>query len=432
MKTFIKNGRLIDPSTNIDGFFDILTNGEKIEAIEPRGSITPTTDITIDATDKIISTGFIDLHVHFREPGLTHKEDLVSGAKAAIAGGFTTVCCMANTKPVIDTPELVSWIKNRSKEIGLAEIVPIPALTLGQLGEQLSPMKELSRAGAVAFSDDGGGTVMNSKIFQSGLIMAKELNLAVINHCEDSNLVAGGVMNAGLTSLKLGLNGNPDEAEAKHIERDIELARKTGGHLHIAHLTTKKGVELVRRAKNDGVNVTAEVTPHHLTLTENDILKNPYNTNFKMAPPLRREEDVEALKLGLLDGTIDIFATDHAPHAFEEKSLPFSKAPFGIIGLETALPIYLMLVENEVLSLKQLVSKLSAMPANILGRGEHCVKKGNLANLTIFDVNYSYTINAKNNFSKSYNTPFDGLNVKGRVLEVFVNGKHVLKQGEMV
>lgn len=428
MKIFIKNGHLIDPSSERDGFFDILISGEKIEAVERKGSISPTTDIIIDAKGRIISPGFIDLHVHFREPGFTHKENLESGAMAAIAGGFSTLCCMANTNPVIDTPELVNWIKMRSSELGLAEIAPIAALTRGQKGEVLNDLEKLALSGAVAFSDDGGGTVMNRELMKSGLSKAMTLNLPVINHCEDSDLVSGGVMNEGNISLKLGLIGNPSEAEAKHIERDINLAKETLSHLHVAHLTTKRGVELVRKAKMDGVNVTTEVTPHHLTLTENDIAKRPYDTNLKMAPPLRREEDIEALRSGLVDGTIDIFATDHAPHSFEEKSLSFTKAPFGVIGLETALSIYLTLVEKGILSLNQVIDKLTTSPAKILKR-RHSINKENPATITIFDPSFSYKINAKESFSKSFNNPFDGWSVKGKVMDVFINGKHLFKNG---
>ncbi|OGQ36418.1 MAG: hypothetical protein A3F16_05950 [Deltaproteobacteria bacterium RIFCSPHIGHO2_12_FULL_43_9] len=468
MKILIKNGHLIDPSSDLDGLFDILISGEKIEDVIPsakrvgdlpcrteipsvaslprddvkrhceearRRSFTAfrtgsaISDVVLDATNLIISPGFIDLHVHFREPGFTHKETLESGARCAIAGGFSTVCCMANTKPVVDTPELVKWIKERSREIGLAEILPVAALTIGQQGSKLTAMEPLAKAGAAAFSDDGGGGVINYQIMKEGLLRAKKLNLPVIDHCEDPNLVADGVMNAGKVSLQLGLAGNPADAETLQIERDIKLAKETGSHLHIAHLTTKGGVELIRRAKMDGVNVTTEVTPHHLTLSENDITKRPYDTNLKIAPPLRKEEDVEALKAGLMDGTIDIFATDHAPHSFDEKSLPFSMAPFGVTGLETALPIYLTLVEKGILSLRQVVEKLSSAPAKLLGKKDHSIKKGGRATLTIFDPSASFTINAKNSFSKSLNNPFDGWKVKGRVLDVFINGKHLFKNG---
>lgn len=431
MRLVIKSGRVIDPANDMEGIFDILIEGGRIARIEKDIKVTnrktePSSVTVINAEGKIVVPGLIDMHCHLREPGYEYKETIATGTKAAAAGGFTTICCMPNTEPVNDNRSVTDFIITQAKKEGMADVLPIGAITKGRKGEELAEIGELVEAGCIAISDDGS-PVMNSGIIRIGLEYAKAFGIPVISHCEDRNLSAEGVMNEGLVSTELGLLGIPSVSEEVMVARDLLLAELTKGRIHIAHVSTIGSVRLIREAKERGIKVTAETCPHYFTLTEEEV--RGYNTNAKVNPPLRTHRDVEAIKIGLKDGTIDIITTDHAPHAVQEKEVEFNFAPFGIVGLETALPLCLRLVEEGVLTLKDVIAKLTTNPAKILGLKKGSLAVGSEADITIIDIEKSLVIDPDLFRSKGKNSPFAGWKVKGAVITTIVGGKVVYQLG---
>ncbi|MBI3752743.1 MAG: dihydroorotase [Deltaproteobacteria bacterium] len=429
-RLLIKGGRVIDPASGIDGLFDVYAVGGKIAAVKPYEpsafSLQPNDWTVIDAAGLVICPGFIDMHTHLREPGYEYKETVQTGAMAAAAGGFTSVACMANTNPVNDNASVTRYILKKAQEEGIVNVFPVGAISSGLKGETLAEIGELKEAGCIAISDDGR-PIVSSGLMRLALEYAKPFNLPVISHCEDAWLAIDGVMNEGFISTKLGLKGIPNAKEDIMVARDIALAELTGGRLHIAHISTKGAVQLVRNAKQNGLNVTAEVTPHHFTLTDEAVIG--YNTNAKMNPPLRTKKDIDAIKTGLQDGTIDAIATDHAPQNSDEKDVEFDKAANGIVGLETALPLSLRLVAEGVMSFNTLIEKLSTNPAKLLGLdSKGSLKVGADADITIVDLNKEWVVDAKELKSKSRNTPFDGWKMKGRVVKTIVSGKVVYEE----
>lgn len=421
---FIVNGRIVDPLKKIDSKLSILVQDGKIRDITDSKKAPSNADV-IDAKGCIVAPGFVDMHVHLREPGHEYKEDIESGTRAASAGGFTTICCMPNTNPVNDTAAVTEFIVDRARTLGTVNVRPIGAITQGLKGEGLADIGDMARAGAVAISDDGF-SVMNAELLRRAMEYAKAFGLLVISHCDDINLHGKGVMNEGHVSTELGLCGIPSAAEEVIVARDIMLAALTNTRLHIAHVSTAGAVALIRQAKADGICVTAETTPHHLTLTEEAVAG--YDTNTKVNPPLRSDNDRHELIRGLVDGTIDAVATDHAPHDITEKENGFQDAAFGMIGLETALPLTLKLVKDRKLTLKRLVEVLSMAPAKILGfEGKGTLAKGADADIVIFDPDAPTTIQSSRFFSKSRNTPFDGMRVLGKVKWTMSSGRVVFK-----
>ncbi len=422
MKLLIKNGHVLDPAAGCDGIFDILIEDAQVAEIAPR--IGPeTADQVIDAAGCYVTPGFIDLHVHLRDPGLTYKETLTTGSQAAARGGFTSICPMPNTKPVTDTPEKIRALLERAKTESVVHILPIGAVTMGQEGEIVTDMKGMAEAGAVGVSEDGK-SVMNSQVYRESMKLAGENGLVVMAHCEDKDLVNGGVMNAGPKAEELGLPGITNGVEDVIVARDILLAKETGAKLHLCHCSTADSVVLTGLGKELGVDVTAEVCPHHFAMCCEEIAED--HGRYKMNPPLRSRADVEALKKGLADGTMDCISTDHAPHGPEEKNCSMTQAAFGIVGLETAFALgYTCLVETGVLSLNRLVELMTAKPAAVLGIDKGCIAKGRTADIAIVDVKESYQIDASSFVSKGKNTPFDGMMVKGRVKATIVDGKIV-------
>lgn len=413
----IKNGQIFDHRTGDLSAGDLLIEGGKITAA---GTNLTAHCPTVDVAGAWVLPGFIDMHVHLREPGQEYKEDLDSGAAAAMAGGFTTVCCMPNTKPAIDTRGLVEYIRKRTQDF-LVTVHPIGAVTKNRQGEELVEMADLFEAGAVAFSDDGDA-VKTGEMMRRALEYSKMLGAPIIEHCEEKSLAEGRHMNEGKMSTRLGIYGIPHVAEEIVVARDILLAAFTGGKLHLAHLSTKGSVEMVREAKRRGISVTAEVCPHHFTLTEDALVS--FDTNLKVNPPLRTKEDVEAVKEGLRDGTIDVIATDHAPHAPHEKEVEFDAAPFGLIGMETAVGlIFRELVTPGVLSVQQVVEKLVLNPTKILQLPNHTFRPGNSAQVTIVDPQKRWKVDAAKLKSKSRNCPFDGWELTGKPLAVYGNSR---------
>jgi dihydroorotase len=379
----------------------------------------------IDCTGKLVVPGLVDMHVHFREPGEEHKETIATGSAAAVAGGFTTVCCMPNTKPPLDSVAAIEFVLRRADEVRLCRVLPIGAVSVGLKHEQLTEMAAMKEAGAVAFSDDGE-PVQDAGFLRKVLAYAKVCDAVVILHCEDKSLTAGGVMNEGLTSLRLGLRGMPKTAEVTSVQRAVELAKLTGSKVHIAHVSTKEAVEVIRRAKEQGVQVTAEVTPHHLTLTEEAV--GDYDTNAKMNPPLRTDEDVVALREALLDGVIDCIATDHAPHAIEEKETTFDDAPFGIVGLETAVGVlWKELVHKANFPLMRLVEAMSTKPCQILGLDGGTLREGSRADVTVIDPDAEWVVQPEKFRSKGKNTPYAGWKLKGKVVMTICGGQVVFR-----
>lgn len=416
----IRGGRIIDPPNGIDAKGDVLLGGGRIVAVNPSGKLRDSADQTFDARDLIVAPGFIDLHVHLREPGQSHKETIATGTAAAAAGGFTSVCAMPNTTPVNDSPEITAWMQADERG-ALVNIFPVAAATLGSLGEKLSDYRALRRAGAVAVSDDGK-PVLDDDLMRKVLQSAARLGMPVIQHAEDTRLTQNGVMNADAVAFRLGLRGMPVAAESGIVERDIELARRAKAHVHVAHLSTAAALQAVRRGKASGVRVTSEVTPHHFTLTDADV--GDYDTRFKMNPPLRSVEDRAAVVVGLRDGSIDAIATDHAPHARHEKEVEFDKAAFGIIGLETALGLAITVLHRKAdIPLSRIVELFSTNPARIIGlKDRGTLAEGAVADLTIFDPKNSWIFEAGKSRSKSRNTPFDGWKLTGRVVATIVAG----------
>jgi dihydroorotase len=432
VRIHIQNGRIIDPSQGLDTIGDILIEDGKIkevrETIPPhppldkrgrRGGNSPDTRI-IDARDMIVIPGLVDMHVHLREPGFEHKETIKTGTMAAVKGGFTTVCCMPNTFPVNDNASVTEFIKRKASQEGYCTVLPIGAITKGQKGEELAEIGTMRKEGCVAFSDDGQ-PVMNSLIMRRALEYSKAFNVPVISHSEDLSLSEGGVMNEGLLSVTLGLRGSPAEAEQIMIFRDIVLAELTGGKLHIAHVSTKGSVDVIRNAKKRGVHVTAETCPHYFSITE-DAVKG-YDTNAKVNPPLRTAQDVEAIKDGLRDGTIDVIATDHAPHHRDEKLREFDTAPSGISGLETAFSLSMRLVGSHILTFSQLIEKMALNPARILQIDKGTLGVGSDADVVIIDEKKEYTVESQKFISKGKNTPFNGWGLRGMPVITIYKGK---------
>lgn len=419
MKLLIKNGTVIDPANKREEKADLLIEGGKIVKIEK--ALKDKADEVIDASGRYVMPGFVDMHVHFREPGFEYKETIESGARAAVKGGFTTVACMPNTEPAIDNQAMVEFINMKSKQVGLIEIRAIAAITKNRAGQELAPIGELFRAGAVAISDDGSA-VMNSEIVRRAMQYCKMFNMALIEHCEDVNLAGDASANEGYNATFLGLKGIPASAEEAIAARDIMIARDTGGRLHLAHLSTKGSVEILRWAKKQGINVTAEVTPHHFSLDDSNLAS--YDTNFKMNPPLRSREDVEAMKQALKDGTIDVIATDHAPHAELDKDVEWNNAAYGIIGLETAFPLIITeLVEPGVLTIYQAVEKITINPAKVLNLPAGTLSEGAAADVVIADTEKEITVDESFFGSRSSNSPFIGKKMKGSIDVVIKNGK---------
>lgn len=418
MSILIKGGRVIDPSQKLDGVMDVLVENGVIKEIGT-GLTAPAGAETIDATGKYVVPGLIDMHVHLRDPGLEYKEDIISGTKAAVAGGFTSVCCMPNTKPAIDNKAIASYIINKARTEGCCNVFPVGTITQGMSGDRLAEMGELKEAGCVAVSDDGK-PVKNSELMRRALQYAAGMGILVISHAEELELVGEGVMNEGFTSTELGLKGIPRVAEDIATAREIMLAEYVGAPVHIAHVSTKGSVRIIREAKARGIKVTCETAPHYFTLTDDAV--RGYNTNAKMNPPLREAEDVAAIKAGLTDGTIDCIATDHAPHHLDEKDVEFNEAMNGIIGLETSLPLSLKLVTEGVLTLPQLVKKMSCNPANILGLNRGTLKSGSVADITVVDPTKNWTVTADALSSKSKNSPWLGGTMTGAAACTIVGG----------
>ena len=419
-RILIRGGRVLDPGCGRDERCDVLLEDGVIvavdAAIETRGAE------VIDAEGCWVAPGFVDLHTHLREPGQEYKEDIASGGRAAVAGGFTSVACMANTQPVNDDPAVTDFILDRARRDSPARVYPVAAATKGLKGEVMTEMSALVDAGAVAFSDDGK-TIMDSGVMRRVLEYSTLVQRPVMTHAEDRTLVAEGVVNEGPVSTRLGLPGNPAMAETVHVTRDIMLAEHTGAHLHVAHVSTAGAVQQIREARARGVHVTAEVTPHHLALT--DEATAGYDTNTKMAPPLRGSEDVAACRAALADGTIDAIATDHAPHALHEKEVEFTVAPPGILGFETALPVVLDLVRKDELTPLELVSRLSTQPARILKVPAGTLAVGAPADVVVIEPDHEWVYDPAKGHSKSRNSPWDGARMTGRVLATVVAGNLV-------
>jgi len=423
VKLIIKNGRVIDPANNIDGKFDVVIDKGLIQAVTPAGKAEEDVSAkVIDARDCIVAPGFLDMHVHFREPGFEYKETIETGCESAAAGGFTTVAMMPNTDPVNDNRSVTELMISRSRAHGKVQALAIGAITKGLKGEILSDMGDLKEAGVIAFSDDGR-PVMSSEVMRRAFEYSRMFDLPLIQHSEILDLTHGGCMNEGPISTELGLKGMPTEAEDIMVYRDIALLEKTGGRLHVAHISSGEAVELVRRAKAKGLPVTCEVAPHHFILTDKSV--RGYDTNTKMSPPLRAQSDIDAIKEGLRDGTIDIIATDHAPHDLADKQADYHNACFGIVGLETALPLSLRLVDENILTLPQLIEKLTSRPAEIFKLDLGTLGVGKQADVVIFDPNQEYKVEAAKFKSKSKNSPFDGWPVKGRVRNTIFKGKSI-------
>jgi len=415
----IVGGTLIDGSGSKPGLKDVFVEEGRIRAIEAPGKIPRADHSIIDAKNLVIAPGFIDLHVHLREPGQSHKETIATGTAAAAAGGFTTVCPMPNTVPVNDSPEITRWMQAPERR-ACVKVRPIAAATIGSNGEKLTDYEELVEAGAVAVTDDGR-PILGDDIMHNALKAAHKLAIPVIQHAEDTRMTHGGVMHAGPTSFRLGLRGINAHSEACIVGRDINLAAEIGAHVHVAHLSTEEALGYVRTAKEKGVHVTCEVTPHHLLLTDEEV--GDYDTNCKMNPPLRSESDREAIWDGLRDGTIDCIATDHAPHAPHEKAQEFDRAPFGIAGLETALPIALMVGGGDI---RMAVQWLTSKPAEVMGwQDAGRIVVGGTADLAIFNPEEEWVFTAEQSKSKSKNSPFIGKNLRGRVRYTFVDGRLV-------
>jgi dihydroorotase len=427
LKILIREGRVIDPAAGLDGTADVLIENGAIVAVEPR--IVAEDARIVDAAGLVVTPGLVDMHVHFREPGFEYKEDIESGSRAAAAGGITTVACMPNTDPVLDNEALVSRVVRRGQEVGLCRVHPIAAITKGTQGAELTEMMLLRDAGAVGFSDDGR-PVESSRVMRRALEYSRLTGQPVISHCEDTALSAGGHMHEGAVSTRLGIEGIPSASEDVAVARDVRLAEIAGGRLHVCHVSSARSVEIIRRAKDRGVRVTAEATPHHLALTDEAV--EGFDANTKMNPPLRAESDRRALIGGLADGTIDAVATDHAPHAPLEKLLEFDRAPFGIIGLETSLALVLtVLVKEGHLSLADAVERMTLAPARILGLEAGTLRPGAPADVAVIDPALEWTFAPGDVFSKSSNSPFLGRALTGRVLLTLLGGRAVHERPEV-
>lgn len=426
-RVLIRGGRVLDPSADHDGIADVLIEDGSIAAV---GRDLSSADCeVIDATGQWVAPGFVDVHAHLREPGQEYKEDLASGGRAAVAGGFTSLACMANTRPVNDDPSVTKYILDRAAKDSPARILPIAAATRGLQGEVMTEMVALREAGAIGFSDDGE-VIMDAAVMRHVLEYSKLVGVPVIVHAEDCGLRGEGVVNEGVVSTRLGLPGNPVEAEEIHVARDIRLARLTGARLHIAHVSAAGSVDLIRRAKEEGLQVTAEVTPHHLTLT--DEANSGFDTSTKMAPPLRSSRDVATVRRALAEGVIDCVATDHAPHAVYEKDVEFTAAPCGVIGLETAFAVVCDLVRKDEITPLELMRRMSTSPARIFGVPGGTLEVGSAADVVIADPAAEWVYEPLEGFSKSRNSPWAGQTLTGRVTATFVGGRLVYRAGRGV
>lgn len=425
MKILIQNGYVLDPESKREGIYDVLVQDDKIVKVAEK--IADAADRVIDASGSYVMPGFIDLHVHLRDPGLEYKETLETGGKAAARGGVTTVCAMPNTKPVTDNAEMVAAIHERAKTECPVNVIQIGAITIGQMGEKLADIAGMAKAGCHAISEDGK-SVMNASLYRQAMNIAKENNISIFAHCEDITMVEGGVMHADEKAQALGLKGITNAVEDVIVARDILLAKETGVRLHLCHCSTEDSVKLVEAAKKEGLPVTAEVCPHHFAMTTNDITED--DGNFKMNPPLRGKSDVEALKAGLKADIMDVIATDHAPHSAEEKNCSMKRAAFGIVGLETMAALtYTELVETGILTPMQMAEKTSYNPAKILGLADKgAIAEGKIADIVIFDKDKEYAIDKNTFLSKGKNTPFHGRKVKGEVAYTLVSGNVVYER----
>jgi dihydroorotase len=417
----IRNGRVIDPASDTDRTADVLIEDGLIAQIAT-GIDAPDAEI-LDAAGLIVAPGFIDMHVHLREPGFEHAETIETGARAAAAGGFTSICCMPNTLPVNDSATVTSYIVERARKLAITNVFPIGAITKNSAGEELAAVGSMKAAGVVAISDDGR-PVMNARVMRRAMEFARSFDLPVIDHCEDLNLSAGGDMHEGYESVRLGLRGIPAGSEDVMVARDILLAQSTGARFHVAHISTRNAVAMVTYAKQQGLPVTAEVTPHHFALTDAQML--PYDSNFKMKPPLRGTCDASAILDGIVSGAIDAIATDHAPHPGSEKMQEFEKCPFGILGLETAMGLALeYLVHSGRIPLARLVALFTTGPERVLRLGRGTLAKGAPGDVTIFSTDLQWTYDVNQSFSRSRNSPFDGRTFRGAPVTTIVNGKVV-------
>ena len=420
----LRGGRIVDPSQNMDAPGDVLLLGGKVEATGGTIDTGARDDLEIvDCAGLVVSPGFIDVHCHLREPGREDVETIATGACAAAAGGFTAVCAMPNTDPVTDNQAAVGFIIRQAARAQAARVYPIGAISLGQRGEALAEFGEMVGAGAVAVSDDGK-PVASAHLMRTALEYARTFGIPVADHCEEPTLAKGGAMNEGVVSARLGLKGVPNEAEEIMAIRDILLARRTGGHIHLCHMSTRGSVELIQWGKERGITVTAEVCPHHLSLTEDAV--EGYETNAKMNPPLRMAADVEALQQAVRDGTIDVIATDHAPHHYDEKEREFADAPNGIVGLETALAVNITwLVARDIIDVATLVEKMSCAPARIFHLPGGSLRNGSVADVTVFDPDAEWTVDPARFRSKGRNTPYAGRRLRGRVHMTIVDGRSI-------
>jgi dihydroorotase len=423
----VRRGRLLDPAQERDEVCDLLIEDGVVVALEPNLDV-PGAEV-LDASGCWVVPGLVDLHTHLREPGQEYKEDIGSGGRAAVAGGFSSIACMANTQPVNDDPAVTEYVLERARSDSPARVYPIAAATRGLEGQVMTEFEALVRSGAVAFSDDGK-TIMDSGVMRRVLEYSRLVERPVVVHCEDRTLVGKGVVNEGPVSTRLGLPGNPAVAEAVHVARDLMLAEFTGAHLHVAHVSTAAAVDLIRLARERGVHVTAEVTPHHLTLP--DEATAGYDTNTKMAPPLRSPADLVACRAGLVDGTLDAVATDHAPHAVHEKETDFSEAPPGVIGFETAVPVCLDLVRSGELSPLEWTRRVSTNPARVLGLQAGTLAAGSSADVALVDPDQEWVYDPFKGFSKSRNSPWAGHTLRGRCVATFVSGQLVYHVGKGV
>lgn len=423
MTTLIKSGRVINPAKNQDEICDLLVENGIITKCDK--NIEGCFDEVINADGLLVMPGLIDLHVHLREPGFEYKETIETGSKAAAKGGYTSICAMPNTKPAVDSVETVKYIKEKAKEVSPINVLIVGAVTKEQAGKELSDIRGMKQEGICAISEDGK-SVMNSGIYREAMKLAKELNIPVMAHCEDINMVCGGALNMGKKAEELGVKGISNAVEDVIAARDILIAKETGARLHLCHCSTVDSERMVREAKEEGLLVTAEVCPHHFTLCEDDITAN--DANYKMNPPVRSKKDLEALRAGLKNDVFDVISTDHAPHSAEEKSRSIDKAPFGIVGSETAVAITMTeLVHTGIINYMQMAAKMSYNPAKVLGIDKGTLNVGAIADITIIDPEKEYTINTEDFVSKGKNTPFNGYKAKGIVVRTIVSGKTVYK-----
>ena len=417
----IYGGRVIDPASGFDGLADVLIVDGLIEAVGL--NLNAESAPRFDATGRIVAPGFIDMHVHLREPGIEHAETIETGARAAAAGGFTTICCMANTIPVNDSATVTSYIVQRAREVACVNVFPIGAITKGSLGEELAAIGSMHSAGIVAISDDGR-PVMNARVMRRAMELARAFDLPVIDHCEDLNLSAGGDMHEGMQSVRLGLRGIPSSSEDVMVARDLLLAEQTGARFHVAHLSTQRSVAMVAYARSRGLKVSCEVTPHHFAITDEEL--SGYDSNYRMKPPLRCHADVDAIIDGIVSGVVDAIATDHAPHAGSEKMQEFERCPFGITGLETAIGLSLgELVHKGRIPLSRMVELFTTGPANVLKLDRGTLKPGARGDVTVFDLDAEWTFDVQESYSKSRNSPFNGRRFRGGPIATIVGGKPV-------